>query len=324
MNPVTPESTAPSPIADLSYRGYDGPLRKHPARWWIVALAGMRRMFRNQWFWAMTAGAFLPYVFHGIIFYVKIIAGPVGGGGMPGMVSDANGHEYAMVFFQALSSELLWLFGIALLVGAGCIASDNRANALQVYLSKPITKLDYLLGKWMGIFLTVSVVALAPALLTYLALGAACASRGYFTKEPTLILQIVLASLLPGIMHASLLVGFSAWSSSSRVAGALYAAFYFVGEALVGILWLVLHGRAPNKGILLQHLSVGGIITGIAQNVYGITLNLSRFFHRRGSIAEITVPPPNVLIMLAIGVGICVLAIAAARWKIRAVEVVRG
>jgi len=44
---------------------------------------------------------------------------------------------------------------IALVVGAGAIAADNRSNALMVYLSKPITKGDYLLGKWMGIFLAI-------------------------------------------------------------------------------------------------------------------------------------------------------------------------
>lgn len=314
-----------SPIADLSYRGYDGPLRAHPARWWIVALAGIRAVIKNQWFWAMAAGAVLPYLFNGLVFYATTVFAPPGAGGLPGMQADANGQRFAMVFFQAFSGfERLWLFGIALMVGAGSIASDNRANALQVYLSKPITKADYLLGKWMSIFLTVSFVALIPAILLYAFLGAASVSQGFFTKEPMLFPHIVLACLLPGAIHASLLVGFSAWCNSSRIAGALYAAFTFASGILAGILWLVLYNHDPSKGILLQHCSVDGAISGLAQRIFGITLHVGAMFRRRAMLGDLNIPPPNALALGGIAVGVCVLAIAAARWRIRAVEVVRG
>lgn len=325
MKPDEQAPTVVSPIADLSYRGYDGPLRAHPARWWIVALAGIRAVVKNQWFWAMSAGAILPYVFHGLIFYASTVFGGPGGGGPPGMQSDANGQRFAMVFFQAFNGfEWLWLFAIALMVGAGSIASDNRSNALQVYLSKPITKADYLLGKWMSIFLTVSFIALTPAVLLYAFLGAACANQGFFTKEPMLFPHIFLACLLPGAVHASLLVGFSAWCNSSRVAGALYAAFTFASKILVGILWLVLYNHNPAKGIVLQHCSVDGVISGLAQRIYGITIHMGAMFRHRPNLGDLNIGPPNVLALGGIALGACLVAIAAARWRIRAVEVVRG
>jgi ABC-2 type transport system permease protein len=325
VNPNEAPPVVASPIADLSYRGYDGPLRAHPARWWIVALAGIRAAFKNRWFWALAAGAFLPYVFHGLIFYVTTVFAPQGGGGPPMMGSDANGQRYAMVFFQAFTGfEWLWLFAIALMVGAGSIASDNGANALQVYLSKPITKADYLLGKWMSIFLMVSFVALAPAVLMYAFLGAACANLGFFKNEPLLFPHVVLACLIPGAIHASLLVGFSAWCTSSRIAGALYAAFTFASKILVGILWMVHYDHNPAKGLLLQHGSVDGVISGLAQRVYGIAVQVSPMFRRRAMMGDPIIPPPNVLALGGIALGACLLAIAAARWRIRAVEVVRG
>lgn len=326
MTPA-PQQGAPSPIADLSYRTYDGPLRAHPARWWIVALAGIRSVMKNNWFWVLAALACLPYVFNGLVFYLSQAASGLGGGPGPNgmMASDAAGHQYAMVFFQALTnSETLYWFAIALMVGAGSIASDNRANALQVYLSKPITKGDYLLGKWMSIFLTISVVALAPLLILFAFLGAAFASNGFFSSEPTLLPRLVLAALIPGFVHASLLVGFSAWCSSSRVAGALYAAVYFVGYIVVPIIWGLKYHMRPDQGVLLQHCSIPGVITGLSQGVLGVTIRSNAISRHHGNFVQMSIPPPNMWIMLAIAITISVIGIGAARARIRAVEVVKG
>jgi ABC-2 type transport system permease protein len=326
MTPA-PQRGSVSPIADLSYRGYDGPLRAHSPRWWIVALSGIRGLLKNHWFWALAALACLPFVFNGLVFYVSQSVGGFGGdpASNPMMMTDKGGHRYAMVFFQALSGwETLWWFGIALMVGAGSIASDNRANALQVYLSKPITKGDYLLGKWMSIFLTISGVALAPMLILFAFLGAAFASQGFFSSEPTLLPRLLLVAVLPGFIHASLLVGFSAWCSSSRVAGALYAAVYFIGGLVVGIMWLLIYHQRMDKGVLLQHCSIGGIITGLTQSILGVTIHSNAFSRRHGSLMDLTVPPPNLWIMLAIAAAICVIGVGAARARIRAVEVVKG
>ena len=32
-------------------------------------------------------------------------------------------------------------------VGAGIVANDRRANALQIYLAKPLTRVEYVAGK---------------------------------------------------------------------------------------------------------------------------------------------------------------------------------
>ena len=39
------------------------------------------------------------------------------------------------------------MFFVTVYVGAGLIANDRRANALQIYLSKPLTRAEYVVGK---------------------------------------------------------------------------------------------------------------------------------------------------------------------------------
>lgn len=330
MNPDTGQANGASPIADLSYRSYDGPLLSRRFRWWTVALAGVRLALRNRWYWVMVAGACLPYVFYGLMFYMwKSVAvqTPMGipAPRPPMLMVDTGGREYAMLFCQAFRGfELVWLFGIALLVGSGAIASDNRANALQIYLSRPITKADYLIGKWAGIFVPVTIAALLPALLVYAFLGAAFSNEGFFPSDPALLARIGLAGLLPGLLHASLLVGVSAWSSTARLAGAFYAGFYFLSNAVARILWGALYDMRPDEGILVQHLSAPGLIQGLAQRIFDVEFErvlIRRLDHDAGITP---IPPPDPWALLAIMAALCAIGILAARMRIRAVEVVHG
>ena len=43
-----------SPIADLSYRNYDGPLEPPISRWWPIARVGILKAFKNKWFWVVS------------------------------------------------------------------------------------------------------------------------------------------------------------------------------------------------------------------------------------------------------------------------------
>ena len=44
------------------------------------------------------------------------------------------------------------MFVITVYVGAGLIANDRRANALQIYLSKPLMRPEYIAGKLAVLF----------------------------------------------------------------------------------------------------------------------------------------------------------------------------
>lgn len=330
MKPREPDLTPPqgmAPIADLSYRRYDGPLRVRRFRWFTIARAGAGLAFANRWYWLLCGGAFFPYAFYGLIFYLWKSTATEAPAAMrpPMLLNNAAGGDYAMLFYQAFGGfELLWLFGVALLVGAGAIASDNRANALMVYLARPITRADYLIGKWFGIFLPVATAALLPALALYLLLGFAFSNVGYFTSEPLLIFRILVAGLMTGALHASLLLGFSAWSSTARLAGAFYAGAYFLTGIISRALWIALYGFRPEKGVLIRHLSVPGLLQGLSQSIYGVTLERVMIGLGRQAFHTARIPPPNAAILAAVLAGACAAALAAAWWRIRAAEVVRG
>ncbi len=308
-----------SQIADRSYRGYDGELKTRAARWWIVALATIRANLRKPAFWILAGLVLLFYVINGLVFYFTQNA-------MSQMGSPAQKNAYAQSLYQCLTFVGLPVFLTALVVGAGSIAADNRANALLVYLAKPITKTDYLLGKWVGVFTMVAAVSFLPALLLYLFFLGAYWSEGFWKENPTLILRLLGATLLPALLHASLIIGFSAWSKRPSLAGALYAGLYFVTLIVSGVAGAMMISNAPNRQVTTRaatvlSLSVDGIIRGTALRLYNAEAPGRQF---REQMEQPEPPRPPLLPLLLLSGALVVIPLAAARVKVRAVEVISG
>ena len=313
-----------SNIADLAYRNYEGPLVSRIARWWIVAKSGIQSTLKKPGFWVAFAFCLLPYLIHGFGFFLQqqLQQQVAAMGGPAGALGSNATERYGQLMYDSLcgNTNELSMFVIALLIATGSIAADNRANALMVYLSKPITKGDYLLGKWMGIFLTLWAVALLPCLLLFLFCMVLYTNDGFLKENPTLILRILLSSLIPPLIHTSVLIGLSAWSKSPRLVGAIYAGVYFVGGVLAKLLGNSLYASDPDRNNLVQHFSLSGIIEGVIQ--YILHIPLTRMFWQKPNDPTLAIP---IVAPLAIAAVVLIVGgVVAARTKINAVEVVRG
>src|SRR5262249_40258353 len=157
-----------------------------------------------------------------------------------GGAAQMQTQHWASWFMRALPWSMFFLVALTMVVGAGSIANDNRANALLVYLSKPVTKLDYLVGKWVGVFVMLFSVAFVPALILYLYCLLSFRSEGFFTSDRLLLGKVLLVTAIGAALHTSLILGFSSWSKSALMAGALYAAFYFLGVAIAPIVSMII------------------------------------------------------------------------------------
>ena len=322
-----PSAPADSPIADTTYRNYDGPLKLRASRWTVIASAQWRLTKKKPIFWVLSAMGMLPFLFAGIMLYLqsRISAGMMSERPDPifyWMFDTAPGQKYTYQFYRALDFQLYFLFPLAILLGSGAIAADNRTNALMVYLSKPITKGDYLLGKWLGVFLILFGASFVPAFGLYLY---ALMSDGvaFLKQDPFLVLKVACGSAIPAALFASLQLGLSAWSKTPRIAGAVFAGIYVASGWIAQILWALQTRKDLTKGILIRHLSISGIVNGLNQNLYGLVLHWPNMSRRRGfNVAEL--PAPNAAILFSLFLIIVIGSVIAARAKINAVEVVRG
>ena len=223
--------------------------------------------------------------------------------------------------FAAVYGAWYWVFFISLLVGAAVISADNRANALQVYLSKPITKWDYLIGKWMTVFIMVYLVGLAPLMLSLLYGAFNEGLSTFFSQHLLLIPKVILLPAIPAIVHASLLCGISAWNKTPWAAGLIYAGIFTFWNSAMFIVMQAMggggRGRQTEQAIeTIRSLSPQGSISGLGFNLMG---SMPREFIRTGERLFPSWQPMLLLLLI-----LCAIGIWMAYSRIRAVEVVQG
>ena len=265
-------STSSSPIADLSYRHYDGPLESPVARWWCIARMTMQMATKKRGFWGWSIFSAWWYIILLAIFW---FLDNLSGGAGPGVNPFLKQVVWKDQFVHGFSFSQLILMVVALLVGVSSIANDNRSNALLVYLSKPCTRFDYVFGKWLGIFLLITGVSLVPMLVFYAYGYMSFQDYGFWTQSPWLFIKLIFVAIASGAVHASLSIGVSSLFNQGRLASATYAGIYFLSYIFTQIIAAVNTGavfsgtKAPGFVRNLFYCSVDGLQIGLAKVIIG-------------------------------------------------------
>ena len=118
------------------------------------------------------------------------------------------GRIDAKFFEDFLTQQMFFVFVIAIYAGAGLIANDLKANALQIYFSKPITRHDYLLGKLGVLIFFLALPTLVPGLLLFL-------MAGLFQSTSSFLEENYWVAARFSLIHwsSSLLMRLSCWRS---------------------------------------------------------------------------------------------------------------
>ena len=269
-------SQSSSPIADLSYRHYDGPLNAPVARWWSIAKMTIQVAIKKKAFWGWSIVSSWWYlILLAVFWFMDNVAGTFGAPAEGGKNPFLSQIIWKDQFVHGFSYSQMILMVVALLVGAGSIANDNRSNALLVYLSKPASRFDYIFGKWLGVFLLISGVAITPMMFFYLYGYMSFQDYGFWSSAPWLFLKLILVALCSGAVHASLSLGISSLFNQGRIAGATYAGLYFLTYIFTGIMggFNAIQSFGSNKPptIIKQlfYCSVDGLQIGMAKLIIG-------------------------------------------------------
>jgi ABC-2 type transport system permease protein len=216
------------PIHDQGYRRYRGGRATRGRAWAVIAASGIRTRLGRRVFLALLLLSWLPFVVRSIQLYAAA--------NFPQASFLAPTPE---MFRQFLDQQGTFVFFITVYAGAGLIANDRRANAFQIYLSKPLTRAEYILGKLAVLVAFLLLVTLVPAALLLVVQIVLAGNFMFFTNNLHLFPAIALFSSVQVVTAASVMLALSSLSKSSRYAGILYAALLFFSEALFGVLRVV-------------------------------------------------------------------------------------
>jgi ABC-2 type transport system permease protein len=255
------------PIHDLGYRAWPGKYSSDHFRFWVIASTGIRVVSRNTWIRRALLVAWLPtFGLAAVIFgyerllenrNVALTTSEVRSS-MLGELS--NELQDGDVVVESLMKEDLqdgrhmmwsWLLSTYLrlpqaimamlvigMIAPPLISRDVRTRAFLLYFSRPIGRIEYVLGKMLIVSTFLMFITTAPALGCYLFGVALSSDLNVLADTWDLPFRILLASLVFIIPSVSVALMFSSLTSESRFAAFAWFAFWGLGF----IAWNVTYG----------------------------------------------------------------------------------
>lgn len=277
------------PIHDQSYRHYGGG-RAAPGRsWTVIAWAGMRTFFKKRSFLGLMLFALAPFIVRAVQMWIS--------SQYPQASMLAPTAE---TWRQFLEQQDFFVFVITVYVGAGLIANDRRANALQIYLSKPLMRSEYIAGKLAVLFGFLLLVTLIPALLLLLLKVIFDGNFTFLKNNLFLLPAITVASLVQVTLAAFTMLALSSLSKSARYVGILYVGITFFTAAIYGALYAITGSSR------VSWISIGANVSQVVDVIF-------RLKPRYATPWEV-----SALVI----VGLIVLSISILERRVRGVEVV--
>jgi ABC-type transport system involved in multi-copper enzyme maturation permease subunit len=216
------------PIHDQSYRHYAGGKATPGKSWTVIAWAGIRSLIRKRAFMGLLIFAWVPFVVRAVQMYISA-----------NYPQAAILNPNAETFRQYLEQQDFFVFIITVYVGAGLIANDRRANALQIYLSKPLMRSEYIAGKLAVLFGFLIAITFVPAMLL-LFLKVMFDGNFTFLKSNLFIVPaITIGALLQVTLASFTMLALSSLSKSARYVGILYVGITFFTSAIYAALYAI-------------------------------------------------------------------------------------
>jgi ABC-2 type transport system permease protein len=211
------------PIHDQGYRRYAG-VRAAPGRAWsVIAKAGIRTMLARRLFLGLLLASWVQFLVRAVLIYLSTSVPQASF-----LAADAR------TFRQFLEIQEVFMFFVAVYAGAGLIANDRRANALQIYLSKPLTRVEYVFGKLAVLMAFLLLVSWVPAIALLLVQIMFSGSFQFVLDNAFLFPAITLFSFIQVVAMAMAMLALSSLSNSSRFVGMMYAALNFFSQGIYG------------------------------------------------------------------------------------------
>lgn len=209
------------PIHDQGYRRYSGTRDAIGRSWQVMTRAGVMSVISRRVFMGMMLFAWAPFVVRVVQFYFATT-----------LAQASFLAPSGETFREFLDQQGIWVFFVTIYVGAGLIANDRRANALQLYLSKPMTSAEYIAGKLAILFLFLVSVTFLPAILLLITQALLAGNLTFARNHIYLVPAITLYSLAQVLLAATTMLALSSLSKSSRFVAVMYAGLFFFTTAL--------------------------------------------------------------------------------------------
>ena len=302
-------------VYEHTYKQYLGKLTPEWSRFLVIPRHAFQDVFKSKLFTAFFVICFLPFLFEAILIYLHH--------NVSALVSmKINVRELIPIdasFFQTFVNFQAWpAYLVMLLVGPPLVSRDLRNNALPLYLCRPFSRTEYVLGKMSVLLILLSAITWVPQLLLFL-------FQSYLEGATWFVDNLHLASAI----FISNVVWILLLALLSQAVSALVKWRVIASAALLGIFFIPwVFGEVVNQMFMTRWgsiISLGALMRNVTSGLFGTFVQASeqitRFDGRIGR--EIVVNEmPLWAAWLALFV-VCAICLALLSRKVKAYEVVR-
>jgi ABC-2 type transport system permease protein len=228
-----------------TYRGYSGSITPTWSRFLVLYRFSRRNLFRSK----MQTAFFVLCFFFPLLCLLGLYANAhlsafafLAGRTEPLFAVDAKFFLTYLTFQSSLA------FILTAFIGPGLVAPDLANGALTLYLCRPVSRTEYVLGKMSVIVIILSWITWIPGLVLFI-VQASLSRWDWFTQNFFMAIAIVLGSWIWIITLALLALALSAWVKWRIAAGALLLAILFMGSGFAQAINAVLQTK---QGFLID------------------------------------------------------------------------
>lgn len=230
------------PIFDLGYKPWAGEAAKG-SRAWPIFRESLFYGLRTKWLKLLYAAAWAPCLVAAVVRYFQYsyFSTNESDQGIQRIIESVDARFY----FEFQQAQFFIMAILAALVGPGLVAEDRRANALELYLSRPITRGDYLLGKVGALFCFLLSVTLAPNLLLWIVESSMSPEYKGFTENWSYPLRALGYDVLICTVSSLVVLAIASMTRSTGMGTTYWLILFFCS----GILGSALYGLTGNRSL---------------------------------------------------------------------------
>jgi ABC-2 type transport system permease protein len=302
-------------VYERSYKPFSGKLTPEWSRFLIIPRYAFRDVFKSKLFIAFFAVCFIPLLVEAILIYLHHNANALA-------ILKVNVRELLPIdgsFFETfVYIQTVLGFFVTLLVGPPLVSRDLRNNALPLYLCRPFSRAEYVLGKMSVLIILLSAITWIPQLLLFL-FQAYLEGAGWVIANLWIANAILIVSVVWILLLALLSQAVSSIVKWRVVASAALLGIFFIpsvfGE-VVNQIFLTRWGSIISFGALAKNISAslfGTFVPSIRQTVD----------FENGVARQIVLQEPPLWCSWAALFVICAICLAILSRRVKAYEVVK-
>src|ERR1051325_10899221 len=236
-------------------------------------------------------------------------------------LNDRNLFVIDGSFFQVfVYIQGLFAFFVGLLIGPPLVSRDLRNNALPLYLCRPFSRTEYVIGKMSVLLILLSWITWVPQLLMFF-FQSYLEGFAWFRSNLWIASAIVIAGVVWILLLALLSQTVSALLKWRIVASGAMLGLVFIPSVFAGIVNFIFQTRWANV------ISLFALMSNITEGLFGTFDRVSGRIQitdfNDNVIREVLLMEPPLWVCWGALFLFCAVCRAILHWKVKAYEVVR-